>query len=469
MLTDQQRDALLADLADALAGGITPGEEVSAAALRDWSPETAGRPLAHVRPRTTEEVSAILRICNAAGCPVVPQGGMTGLAGGATASDGAVLLSLARLSGVEKLDTDGALMVVGAGTTLDAVQTAAAEAGLFFALDLGARGSCQIGGNISTNAGGNRVLKYGMMRDLVLGLEVVLADGTVLTMMNECPKNNAGPDLKPLFIGSEGTLGVITRAVLKLHPGVARADVALLAVPSFEAALAILRLGQAQSAGAISAFEAMWPEFLRGLAPHMSRPLPLPEDAPLYILIEMQGGALASDDALAEILAAAMEDGLILDAVLATTQRDADDLWRLRDMIAELQRDIEPVVNFDVSVPVARIGEAAERIRSGLAKGFPDKEAIFFGHVGDGNLHVVAGPVTPGGSDEREIERCVYEIVRTLSGSISAEHGIGMHKLRWLPYSRTPQELALLRQLKRSMDPKGILNPGKVIEIAGAD
>lgn len=462
-MNDIDKNALISALSDVLAGEITVGEAVPRAALNDWSPEAGGRPLAHVRPRTTEEVSAVLRICHAFGCPVVPQGGLTGLAGGAVPSKGAVLLSLARLSGIEEIDREGTLMVVRAGTTLETVQAAATEAGFFFALDLGARGSCQIGGNISTNAGGNRVLRYGMMRDLVLGLEVVLPDGTVLPMMKRCPKNNAGPDLKPLFIGSEGTLGVITKAVLKLHPGIVRTDVAMLALPGFDAALHVLRLGQRRTAGRITAFEAMWPEFMRNLTPHLSRPLPLPTDAPLYALIEMHGGNETDSEAFTEFLAEAMEEDLVLEAVIAQTERDAADLWRMRDMVAELQREIEPVVNFDVSFPVAKIGDATDAIRAEIKNRFPNHQALFFGHIGDGNLHVVFGPITPGDTTEKDVEYCVYEIVRQFNGSISAEHGIGLHKKPWLPCSRTAQEINVLRDLKQTFDPKGILNPGKIL------
>jgi len=440
------------------------GSQISPAALRDWSGERSGAPLALVTPRSTEGVAAVLRLCHTYDVPVVPQGGRTGLAGGAVATDGAVLLSLARLDYIEEIDGTSGLMVVGAGCILQRIHEAASDAGLSFQLDLGARGSCQIGGNIATNAGGNRVIRYGMMRDLVLGLEVVLADGTILSMMNRMPKNNAALDLKHLFIGSEGTLGVITRAVLRLHPSVGGANAALVAVPTFGAAAQLLNHAQRVLSGRVTAFELMWNDYYRAVTGTTGLRPPLAADHPIYILIEMQGADPGTERATFEaMLEAAFEKELIVDAVVAQSQREVENFWTLRDSVAELLSQRAPTVNFDVSVSIACMGECVEEIRTRLAARFPSLQLVFFGHAGDSNIHLVAGPISEHDPTGREIEAVVYDVIRGYGGSVSAEHGIGTHKKPWLAYSRSENELAWLRQLKKLHDPKGILNPGKVL------
>lgn len=454
---------------EALAQCLSPtdlisGEDVSETDIKDWSAEIPGRPIGLALPRSTQEVSEILSLCNRHSIPVVPQGGRTGLAGGAVASDGALLLSLARMSGIEEIDTASATATVLAGTPLQTIQEAAEAEGMMFGLDLGPRGSCQIGGNISTNAGGNRVIRYGMTRDLVLGLEVVLADGRILSMLNRMPKNNAALDLKPLFIGSEGTLGVITRAVLKLHPGIAGANTALVALPDFEAALALLGHARRMLSDRVSAFEVMWSDYFDAVLDVTSLRAPLESKAPLYVLIDMQGpDPEKENDLFHDMLAEAMEQGWVLDAALAQSQKDALDLWALRDGVTELLMTCRPTINFDVSVPIAKIGECVAHMRAALETDFPDMNRFFFGHIGDSNIHLVTGPLPADPSVEHRIESLVYEIVRNFSGSVSAEHGIGLHKKPWLKYSRSDEELTLLRELKQTLDPKGILNPGKVL------
>lgn len=455
-----------AALAEILApADLKLGAEVPTGALHDWSVEPGGVPRAHVSPRTVAQVSAVLALCNAHGVAVVPQGGLTGLAGGAVPSDGAVLLSLAKFAGVEEVDAASATMLVRAGTVLEQVQAAAAEAGLMFGLDLGPRGSCQIGGNIATNAGGNRVIRYGMTRDLVLGLEVVLADGTVLSMLNRMPKNNAALDLKPLFIGSEGTLGVITRAVLKLHPGVRGANTALVALTGFDAALALLNHARRALSNRVSAFELMWPDYFDAVIATGAARSPLAEPAPLYALIDMQGpNPEAEAETFLAMLGEAMEAGWVLDAAVAQSEREAKDFWALRDGVAELLATCAPTINFDVSVPLAQIGAAVDEMRAALEAEFPAMRRHFFGHAGDSNIHLVTGPLPEDPAVGHRVEEITYGITRRFGGSVSAEHGIGLHKKPWLAHSRQPEELALLRALKRTLDPKGILNPGKVLD-----
>ncbi len=462
----------MADVVEDLLGALGPqvvftGSAIGARHRCDWSGLDPAEPRALLRPRSTAEVAVALRLCHAAGQPVVPQGGLTGLAGGATPRPGEIALSLERLDAIEEIDAAAATITLGAGTPLERAQTAAAEAGFLLALDLGARGSCQIGGNLSTNAGGNRVIRYGMAREQVLGLEVVLADGTVVSSLNKMLKNNAGYDIKQLFIGAEGTLGIITRAVLRLHPLPLSRSTALLALPSYDAVVALLRRAQRQLGG-ISAFEAMWGGFYDLVANHpMTRRKPLGDGQPFYVLMEHSGSDPAADaDRFQTLLEAALEEGLVLDAAVARSEQDARDFWIIREGAAI--DNFPLVVNFDVSLPIPEIDRFAARCRAGLDALWPRAHKLFYGHIGDSNLHISVMMQEKG--DEAEVRRVmhgidsvVYETVREMGGSVSAEHGIGTLKRDWLGHSRSDAELALMRLLKQSLDPKGILNPGKVI------
>ena len=432
----------------------------------DWSGEVGVEPLAVHRPQTTAEVSQILALCNEEGRAVIPQGGLTGLAGGATVRGEAVVLSLERMSGIIEIDTESATMTVWAGTPLETIQQAANEAGYEFSLDLGARGSCQIGGNVATNAGGNRVIRYGMTRDLVLGMEVVQADGTVLSMLNKMAKNNAAFDLKHLFIGSEGTLGVITKVVLRLHPKVNGANTALVALPNFDAVIRLLRYAQQELSGLVSAFEVMWQDYYQSAITLGGSRAPISADYPLYVLMDMQSAnPAAAAEQFENVLEHAFNEGWIVDAAIAQSHADAEDFWALRDAVAEILPHIAPTINFDISFPISNIGEGVERLRASLAEFDSSIGALYFGHVGDGNIHVLVGPIPHGDKAiETAIEKRFYEITQDLAGSVSAEHGIGLHKKPWLHYSRTEAEIALMRSLKKTLDPNNILNPGKVID-----
>ena len=310
--------------------------------------------MAVLRPRSVEQLAAVLAACSAAHQPVVVQGGMTGLCGGATPQVEEVAVSLERLTGIEELDRESMTMTVLAGTPLQVVQEAAAEAGLCFPLDLGARGSCTIGGNIATNAGGNQVLRFGMMRNLVLGLEAVLADGTVVSSMNKMIKNNAGYDLKQLFIGSEGTLGIVTRAVLRLYPALPARTAALVAVPDFAACTTLLQTLQGRLGGSLSAFEAMWSSYFDYIIANVERlQSPFEIAYPLYVLIQTEGTDHAADlERLEAVLAELFEQGTVLDAAVAQSERDRAAFWQIRDGIAETKALLNPVVAFDVSVAI---------------------------------------------------------------------------------------------------------------------
>src|SRR5690606_3253371 len=353
-------------------------------------PMAGGAPLALVRPGSTADVSAVLRICHDARVPVVPQGGLTGLAGGATPVDGAVVLSLDRMSGVEELDEVAATMTVLAGTPLQVVQEAARAAGFLFALDLGARGSCQIGGNVATNAGGNRVIRYGMTRDLVLGLEVVLADGTVLTSLNKLIKNNAGFDLRQIFVGSEGTLGDITRVVVRLHPQPGGQCTACCAVADFDGVVALLRHAREGLGGSLSAFEVMWPDFYDLMtAPGMGIAPPLPSGAGTYVLVEAFGADAARDGRhFEEMLAAAVDDGIVIDGAVALSAGEAAAFWKVRDASAEFPRLGWPSLGYDIGIPTGDIGRFVAACREAIASAWPEARTAFFGHIGDSNLHL---------------------------------------------------------------------------------
>jgi len=416
-----------------------------------------------VRPASTAEVSAVLRLCHARGQIVVPQGGRTGLVHGSDADADHVILSTERLNRIESIDPIQRVAVVEAGVTLQALQEAALAQDLFFALDLGARGSATLGGNIATNAGGNRVIRYGMAREQLLGVEAVLADGTILSSLNRMLKNNAGYDLKQLFVGTEGSLGVVTRAVLRLRERPASHGVALLAAPSFDAVVTLLKRFDRGLGGTLSAFEVMWRDFYELVTtPPALGSAPLPHGHPFYLLVEAQGGDAARDAAQFEqLLARAFEDGLITDAVLATSDRERNAIWSLRDDVAQTGRH-GPQQLFDVSLPIAAMQTYVARVEQDLLARWPRARLWTFGHLGDGNLHFAVAVPDADATVRRAVEAVIYAPLAAIGGSISAEHGIGEEKRAYLNVSRSPAEIALMRALKQALDPKAILNPGKV-------
>lgn len=451
-------------LTDALgSASVKTGDAIEPRYLGDWSGRAVMNPLAVVLPRSTEDVATVMRLCNEARQSVVPQGGLTGLAGGAIPEARDICLSMERMTGIEEIDQASATMTVLAGTTLQSVQEAALAAGFEFALDLGARGSCQIGGNLATNAGGVRVVQSGTARDQVLGLEVVTADGSVLSSMSKMVKNNTGYDLRHLFIGSEGTLGIITRAVLRLRPRRAARSTALCAVKDYDSAVALLRALQAHFGDEVGAFELMWPDFFDfGVSLTRSKKSPFESAYPLYALIEQAGFSNDNGERFAAALSTQLDAGLLLDAVIAQSQTETQALWAIREATAELPVQLDPI-NFDVSLPIGEIGRFVETCRAAFTAKWPSHYAVYFGHIGDSNLHVtVDGRSIPGVSAE-EVDHVLYSLVRDHQGSISAEHGIGVLKRPFLAYSRSPGELAFMRAIKRAVDPHNILNPGKVL------
>jgi FAD/FMN-containing dehydrogenase len=444
--------------------GVLTGEAVTARAAGIWRSDPI-QAKAILRPRSTEEVSRALSICNAHGQAVIAHGGLTGLVQSAITSPDDVALSLERMNRIEDINPVDRTMVVQSGVVLQTLQEAAEEHGLMFPLDLGGRGSCTIGGNISTNAGGNRVVRFGMTRDMVLGLEAVLADGTVVSSMNQMIKNNAGYDLKQLFIGTEGSLGVVTRAVLRLREKPADIATMFVAVDEFGKLAGFLKHMDAALGGGLSAFEVMWNNFYRLVTtePATNQP-PISQDYPYYVLVEAMGADEARTEAA---LAQALEQGLIVDAVVAQSETQRQQLWAMRDDVAQTFR-YAPIYTFDVSLRISAMEDYLATVNERLAERFDEVTNFTFGHMGDGNLHLVIS-VGQGGSDARDaVEACVYEPLAAVAGSVSAEHGVGLEKKPYLGISRSDTEIDLMRRLKRALDPKGILNPGKIFDLESA-
>jgi FAD/FMN-containing dehydrogenase len=343
------------------------------------------------------------------------------------------------------------------------VQRAADSEGLLFPLDIGGRGSCTIGGNISTNAGGNRVLRYGMMRDLVLGLEAVLADGTILTSLNRMQKNNAGYDLKQLFIGTEGTLGVVTRAVLRLFPKPSSTQTALCALEDYGGVVRLLSAAKRRLGADLAAFEVMWPDFYRLGTDGLGVRAPLLHGSGAYVLVESLGTDARRDEPrFQEFVESALTDGTITDAVVAQSIKETQDIWQIRDSSGEFHRTFWPYVGFDVSIPVGDIGRFIDDCKARLAARWPQIQTVWFGHAADSNIHICVRLAGVEPQPQHEIDTLVYDCVGEYAGSISAEHGIGVVKRAFLGKSRTAAEIATMRLLKRALDPDSILNPGKI-------
>jgi FAD/FMN-containing dehydrogenase len=449
-------------------GAVLSGDDIDARYHHDPAGNPVPKPRAVVRPKTTEDVSALLRLCHREGVPVTTQGGMTGLVRGALPNADEIVLSMERMNNIEEVDASAGVAIAQAGTPLQKLPERVEQDGLMFPLDLGARGSCTIGGNISTNAGGNRVIRYGMTRDLILGLEVVTADGTVLKGLRKYIKNNTGIDLKQIYIGSEGILGVVTRAALRLFPAPAERQVALCALPSFGQVMAFLKLARRSLGGDLTAFEAMWNAYYRETVERVKGVVgPLPTHHPFYVLLEASGSnAERIRDDLEKMLEAAMNDDVILDATLSTSNASVAAIWRIRDSSVELGRSFPFAarMGFDVSVAIDRMEEYADTLDARVKAIDPQAFTIVMGHVGDGNLHPsVYHEHTPEKRDE--FEKLVYDLTGEFGGSISAEHGIGISRRPYLKMSRTEEEIETMRALKRALDPKNILNPGRIFTV----
>ena len=432
-----------------------------------------GRALAIALPRSVEQVTEVLAFCNRFRIGIVPQGGNTSYCGGATPDDSGrqLVVSLSRLNRIRRLDPLDHSIVAEAGCVLADIQRAADEAQRFFPLSLGSEGTCQLGGNLSTNAGGIHVLRYGMMRELVLGLEVALADGRLLSSLGTLRKDNTGYDVKALFLGAEGTLGIITAASLKLFPKLRAFAAAFAAVPDPRAAVELLARLRETSGDRVSSFELI-PRIAVELTTRHIPGVRDPLDAPhsWYVLCELTSPRAADplEELLEQSLAGALEEGLVSDAAVARDERDRAAFWKLRETIPEAQRRDGGSLKHDISVPVASIPEFIERGARWTADNVPDGRLVAYGHVGDGNLHFNLNQA-PGADAAtflargEPVKRAIHELVKDFGGSFSAEHGIGQLKVGELERYAPPVELDLMRAIKRALDPNGILNPGKVL------
>lgn len=461
----------LAALVDAAA--VITDPQRTAPMLRDHRALYRGQALAVIAPADTEAVSRVLAFCNQHRIGIVPQGGNTGYCGGATPdpAGGQVLMSLARLNRVRDLDTANYTLTAEAGCILQKLQEAASAADRYLPLSLGSEGSCMLGGNLSTNAGGLNVIRYGMARELVLGLEVVLADGRVLNTLTGLRKDNTGYDVKSLFLGAEGTLGIITAACLKLYPALRSRSTAFIAVRDPQAAVSLLTCVREASGDTVSSFELIpriGVELTTRHIPGVVDPLSVP--SPWYVLCELSTSrAGESLDALLEdVLAQAHERGWVQDASVALSERDREAFWRLRESIPEAQRKDGASLKHDISVPVSQVPRFIEVAGEWVARNVPQGVLVSYGHLGDGNLHFNINQ-RAGTQDfqlqaiEQKAKRAIHDLVRDFGGSFSAEHGIGQLKVFELERYAPPVELELMRQIKKALDPHGILNPGKVL------
>ncbi len=453
--------------------GIVRDAERIGGYLSDWRNAYRGKAALIVRPANTEEVAAVVRLSNEYGMALVPQGGNTGLCGGSIPDEtgNQVVLSLTRMTRIRHIDPANETITVEAGVILQSLQEAAAEAGRLFPLSLGAEGSCTVGGNLATNAGGTAVLRYGNMRDLTLGLEVVLPDGQIWNGLRGLRKDNTGYDLKHLFIGSEGTLGIITAAVLKLYPAVRSTTTAWVALPSASAAVELIGVIRGLCGDRLTGFEMMSRQSVDFVLRHVSGCRdPFTEPHPWYVLIELSD--TQPDAPLNELLEAgigeALERGWVIDAVIAASEAQVAALWAMREGISEAQNHEGPSLKHDISVPVSCIPAFIETTDQRLQEHFPGVRIVAYGHVGDGNLHYnISKPISSDDAffkaQHEAIMQLIYDATTGFNGSISAEHGIGQAKRNAAQHYKDPLELELMRAIKTALDPKGLMNPGKVL------
>ncbi|MBV6272888.1 FAD-binding oxidoreductase [Alcaligenaceae bacterium CGII-47] len=455
---------------------VLTGQDAQAS-LTDWRERYSGQALALVRPGSTEEVAAVVRLCAQHRIPIVPQGGNTGLCGGATPdqSGSAIVLSLLRLNAVRSMDLDNDTMEVEAGCVLQSIQQAARDADRLFPLSLAAEGSCTIGGNLATNAGGTQVLRYGNMRELTLGLEVVTAEGEIWHGLRGLRKDNTGYDLRDLYIGSEGTLGIITAATLKLYPLPVAQCTALLAFASIEDAITMLTHARRTLAAALTGFELMAGDCLADVVrcfPQQRLPFEgASAQLPWYALLELSDSESEAHarERFEAVVSEAIESGHVLDAVVAESMAQSKALWHLRESIPLAEKESGKSIKHDVSIPVSRMAAFVEDTNAALQQAFPGIRHVIFGHLGDGNLHYNVARGALGEDELLALQDAVYELVHqhvhAVGGSISAEHGVGQLKRDVLPRYKDPVEIALMHRIKAALDPDGIMNPGKVLTL----
>lgn len=441
--------------------------DVAARHSHIWKMDEPLQAVCVVLPTTTEDVSTTMQICHAYGQSVVVHGGLTNLVGSTETASDEVVIAMEKLNTVEEVDAGSRTVTVQAGTILEHVHAAVAEYDLLFPLSFGAKGSAQIGGMISTNAGGLRVLRYGMARALVLGLEAVLADGTIVSSMKKILKDNSAYDLKQLFIGSEGTLGVITKAVLRLVEAPKSRTSAFVAFDEYEGVVAFLKYMDKGLAGTMSGYELIWGDtYAKMTTPPASQRPPLPHGYSYYVLVEGLGADQATDQQRMEaLLEAAVEQEMMADAVMAHSASDLEWFWRIREDVHAVASQCVHDQHFDISLPVPYIGQVVDDIQVAL-QGVDGVHAAYpFGHIADGNIHFIVDKADETAALKEAIDRVIYGPLAALGGSVSAEHGIGLHKKAYLSLCRSETEIALMVSLKKTLDPKNILNRGKVLSV----
>ena len=446
---------------------IQAGDAIGERYRIDISRKYHAAPAWLVKPATTGEVAAVVKAAAGAGVPVTVIGGQTGTVGGAVPADGGIALSLERMNRIVEIDRLSMTMTVEAGCILQVAAEAAEAQDTLLPLDLGARGSAMIGGVIGTNAGGNRVLRWGMMRDMVIGLEAVLADGTILSSLTKMLKDNAGYNWKHLLIGSEGTLGIVTRAVLRLRPLPTTRQTALIACGSFEQAIAVLRRLEVALSGRLSSFELMWGDFFAAMTAAQldQRPAPMAATHGFYAIVEAMGGDAEADVPQFErALMALIEGDVIADAVIAQSEREREAIWAVREDMTPGLAPLRPFASYDVSMGVADMPAFVTAARANVAAAFPGATMLVYGHAGDGNLHAILSIGRMDADVQRGFDTAIFDAVKGVGGSIAAEHGIGISRAPFLAWTRSESELALMRRLKDAIDPGGVLNPGKVLD-----
>ena len=461
-------ESIITELREAIgSANVITGSDLAARYDHIWRMDQELKALAATLPRSTSQVSEILKVCHRNNCPVVVHGGLTNLVGSTKTKGNEIVISLEKLNQIEEVDVQSRTITAQAGVTIESIQKAAEDQELLFPLNFGAKGSAQIGGAISTNAGGLRVLKYGMTRHLVLGLEVVLADGTIVNSLKKIVKDNSAYDIKQLFIGSEGTLGIITRAVLKLEESPKSRNSAFVMIQEYTNVVNFLKYMDKGLAGTLSGYELIWPHTYKTSTslPVQVRP-PLPHSDAYYVLVESLGTNQEGDrDKMEELLTQALEDDIIQDGVMALSDSDLNWFWTIREDVHAFVSQIDYDQHFDISLPIPLIGEVIGRIVKNLKRLEDVTEVFCFGHVADGNIHLVVGKKVQTQELIHEVNQIIYGELTEIGGSISAEHGIGEDKKAYLHLCRKPEEVATMKSLKRLLDPKNILNPGKVIDM----
>lgn len=442
---------------------VQTGEVIKNRASSYWdaTPQVAK---ALIRPTNTEELSEIIKRCNEAGQIIITHGGLTGCAKAADTTPEHVIISLERMSKIHEIDEIGGTITVEAGVILETVQKKVAEKGFYFPLDLGARGSCTIGGNAATNAGGINVIRYGMMRNHILGMEVVLADGTVISSMNKVIKNNAGYDLKQLFIGSEGTLGIITRLIIKLESATNNCQTALVGLDNFQNVTKFLNHMKKSTGSRLSAFEVMWGNYYRAVTGPNGHKAPMDRDYAYYVITECTGTAPEADSNLfLETMEQAFNNDVIVDAIIPKSETERRAVWIIREGFEPILEN-KPIFLYDVSLPIKNMGGYIDNVKKEVMATWPKSDCYVIGHIGDGNLHLFVCPNEGDNNLHGRSDEIVYNPLKDIGGSVSAEHGIGNEKKQWLSHSRTEIEISLMKLLKKTMDPNNILNPGVIFD-----